>query len=446
MLSPRRKHSSPVKLRPSSPDLRMDSKAPTGYISRSVGQEKGSSLNPPINGVRTEAVPGRQRLDRATSSWQRTQHPQGTHASDSERGFRRMSDNHLNRPDAGTGNAQPTLQHIAEESGLSVTTISRVLSGQAARYRISKKTETAVRKLAKEFGFVPNQLARGLRLRKSLTIGLVIPDISNPFFAGIAHQVILGTRLQGYSVILCDSQDDTDLEVQSLALLQSRSVEGVVLCPVGQSGAHLAEFVGGRLPIVLVDRFFPDLPLPYVSSDNVTGARQATELLIASGYRQVACLQGAHGTSPNESRIRGYKDALAQHHLPIDEDLIVGDSFSEQSGYIETKLLLKRQPAVRAILALSNLNALGALRALTEEKRRIPDDVSIVSFDDTPYSAFLATPLTTVAQANSEMGEVAIKLLFDQIQSPHRQTKGGILLPTTLVMRSSVKRFEPPSN
>jgi LacI family transcriptional regulator len=344
------------------------------------------------------------------------------------------------------GQPQLTLQGIAQRSGLSVTTVSRVLSGQAGRYRISKKTEAAIRKLAKETSFVPNQWARGLRLKRTLTIGLVIPDISNPFFAAIAHQVILGTRKHGYSVILCDSQDTTELEIQSLELLQSRSVEGVVLCPAGLKAEHLAGFVGGTPPLVLVDRFFPDLPLPYVSSDNVSGAKQATELLIANGHRQIACLQGVRGTSPNESRVRGYKEALAQHHLPIDENLILGDSFTEQSGYIETKLLLKTQPGVRAILALSNLNALGAVRACAEEKWRIPEDLSLIAFDDTPYSPYLATPLTTVAQANSEMGEVAVKLLFDQIQSPHRQTKGGILLPTTLVMRASVKRLESPRN
>src|ERR1051325_1143520 len=343
---------------------------------------------------------------------------------------------------AKPGDSQPTLQGIARRSGRSVTTVSRVLSGQATRYRISKKTETAVRKLAAESGFVPNQLARGRRLKKTLSIGLVIPDISNPFFAGIAHQVIAGTRRHGYSVILCDSQDTTELEIQSLGLLQSRSVEGIVLCPTGLASKNLGQFVGGKLPIVLVDRFFPDLPLPYVSSDNVSGASQATEVLIAHGHRRIACLQGVQGTSPNESRVRGYKEALARHHLPIDENLIVGDSFTEQSGYIETKLLLKMQPGAQAILALSNLNALGAIRALAEEKRRVPEDISIISFDDTPYSAYLATPLTTIAQANSEMGEVAVKLLFDQIQSPHRRNKGGILLPTNLVMRSSVRRLE----
>lgn len=342
-------------------------------------------------------------------------------------------------------NSQPTLQCIAEQSGVSVTTISRVLSGQAARYRISKETEAAVRKIAKEVNFVPNQLARGLRLRKTLKVGLVIPDVSNPFFAGIARQVTLGARKHEYSVVLCDSQDNIDLELRSLSLLQSQHVEGVVLCPVGQSGQHLAQFVGGKLPIVLVDRFFPELALPYVSSDNVAGARQATEFLLSNGHRSIACLQGLPGTSPNESRVRGYKEALTKHQVPIDQKLIVGDSFTEQSGYIETKLLLKNAPDITAILALSNVNALGCVRALAEEKRNVPEDISIVSFDDSPYAAYLATPMTCVAQSYSEMGDVAVKLLFDQIQSV-REPKGGILLPTSLIVRKSVKQLQPTFN
>jgi len=342
--------------------------------------------------------------------------------------------------------SQPTLQCIAERSGVSVTTISRVLSGQAERYRISKETEAAVKKIANEFNFVPNQLARGLRLKKTLKVGLVIPDVSNPFFAGIARQVTLGARRHEYSVVLCDSQDNTELELRSLALLQSQHVEGVVLCPVGQSGRHLAQFIAGKLPIVLVDRFFPDLPLPYVSSDNEGGAKEATELLVKNGHTRIGCLQGLPGTSPNESRVKGYKEALTRHNLPVDENLIVGDSFTEQSGYIETKLLLKNQPDVTALLALSNLNALGAIRALAEEKREIPSDISIVSFDDPPYAAYLATPMTSIAQSFSEMGDVAVKLLFDQIQSTRSQPRGGILIPTSLVVRKSVKQLQPLFN
>jgi LacI family transcriptional regulator len=342
--------------------------------------------------------------------------------------------------------AHPTLQSIADRSGVSVTTISRVLSGQADRYRISKETAAAVRKIAKEVNFVPNQLARSLRLKKTLKVGLVIPDVSNPFFAGIARQVTLGARKHEYSVELFDSQDNTELESRALALLQSQHAEGVVLCPVGQSGEHLGQFAGGKLPLVMVDRFFPDLPFPYVSSDNHGGANQATEFLLDHGHRRIACLQGLPSTSPNESRVRGYREALAKHQVPFDAALVVGDSFSEQSGYIETKLFLKNEPGVTAILALSNLNALGAIRALAEEKRNIPEDISIVSFDDPPYAAYLATPMTSIAQSFSEMGEVAVKLLFDQIQSTRGASRGGILLPTSLVVRKSVKQLQPPPN
>lgn len=339
--------------------------------------------------------------------------------------------------------SQTTLKRIAEQLGVSATTVSRVLSGQARKYRISKETEAAVRKLAREHNFVPNQVARGLRLKKTSTIGLIIPDISNPFFAAIARQIALGARSHGYSVILCDSQDNVELEIQSLELLRTQNVEGLVLCPVGQSAEHLALYERGRLPIVLADRYFPALQMAYVASDNVAGARDATAYLLQQGHRRIACLQGLHGTSPNDDRVRGYREAMDAQRVPIDEALIVGDSFSEQNGYIETKLLVRAQKPFTAILALSNLIALGALRALAEEHIRVPDDVSIISFDDQPYLAYLATPMTTVAQRHHEMGDVAVKLLFDQIRSPQPAASGGILLPTSLIHRQSVSQPKP---
>ena len=145
-----------------------------------------------------------------------------------------------------------TLKRIANQLNVSMSTVSRVLSGQARSHRISQQTEAAVSNLARQFNFVPNQLARGLRLKKTLTIGLVIPDISNPFFAGIAHQVALGARQHGYSVLLCDSQEDIKLEIQSLGLLRHRHVDGLVICPVGTSANHLVDLVQAHLPIVLV--------------------------------------------------------------------------------------------------------------------------------------------------------------------------------------------------
>lgn len=334
--------------------------------------------------------------------------------------------------------ARTTLQEIAQRLGLSPTTVSRALNGQARQYRISPQTEKAVKDFARSQGFVPSQLARGLRLKKTLSIGLVIPDISNPFFAGIARQVALGARRHGYSVVLCDSQEDLELEIQAIDLLRSRQVDGVVVCPVGQSADHLLQLRKSGLPIVLADRVFPELPLPYVSSDNLAGAKEATELLIRNGHRRIAGLQGLRGTSPNEFRLRGFQQAMAEHRLPVDRTLVVGNSFQEEGGYRETRRLLRKSRSVTAILAFSNLIALGAIRALAEAKLAIPEAISLVAFDDQPYADYLATPLTTVTQAYSEMGQVAANLLFDEIRAPQARPQ-GILLPTTLVVRRSVK-------
>ncbi|MEN6451803.1 MAG: LacI family DNA-binding transcriptional regulator [Thermoguttaceae bacterium] len=334
-----------------------------------------------------------------------------------------------------------TLKRIADELGISMTTVSRALSGQARKYRVGRQTEERVRELAASLGFSPNRLARGLRLKRSSTIGLVIPDVSNPFFAGIVRQVTLGARERRYSVIVCDSQDSEEIEIESLTLLRSHGVEGIVLCPVGLSAAHLACFEQGDLPLVLADRYFPGLRLPYVASDNYGGAKEATNHLIHNGHRCIACIQGLRGASPNEDRLRGYKDALAAARIPLDERLVAGDSFGEQSGYVTTKLLLKSAGGFTAIFALSNLISLGALRALAEEGVRVPDDVSLISFDDQPYSAHLASPMTVVSQSSAEMGQIACKLLFDRIRSPSQAVRGGILLPTTLIPRASVRNL-----
>ncbi len=316
--------------------------------------------------------------------------------------------------------ARTTLKYIAQQLGLSATTVSRVLSGQARQYRISKRTEAAVRRLAKEVNFSPNRVARGLRLKRTESIGLVIPDISNPFFAGIAREIALGARHCRYSVIVCDSQESEELEIESLDLLRGRGVEGIVLCPVGRSAEHLVRFEEGDLPIVLADRYFPGLRLPYVASDNFagTGRRRHISCKMAIAASLACGASGEHRPTKTGSAVTG--TPCTRSRSPLEESLIVGDSFGEQNGYIATKLLLRTAHDFTAILAFSNLISLGAIRALAEEGRKIPDDVSLISFDDQPYSAYLAAPMTAVAQSSAEMGQIAVKLLFDRIRGPQR--------------------------
>jgi LacI family transcriptional regulator len=333
-----------------------------------------------------------------------------------------------------------TLKNIADRLNVSVTTVSRVLNGKSDRYRISKETQDLITSAAKELSYSPNQLARGLRLKRTNTIGYIIPDISNPFFSSIAKSVEKSARKSGYSILLCDSEENTKIEENLLQLMIDRKVDGLIISPVGLEVTHLAEIAQKNIPIVLLDRYFPELNLPFVTSDNYKGALEAVDLLIKNGHRRIACIQGLVNTSPNNDRVRGYIDAYKTNELSVDKNLIVGDSFGEENGYIETKLLLKQDNKPTAIFAVSNLISLGAIKAISEEGLKIPEDISMISFDDQPYSRFLATPMTTVAQQNAQIGQIAIKLLIDQIQSNRRLEPKGIFLPTTLVSRDSVKR------
>lgn len=335
-----------------------------------------------------------------------------------------------------------TLEHIAQKLGISKTTISRVLTGQSARYRISDNTKKLVLNASVEMGYVPDQLARGLRTKRTNTIGLVIPDISNPFFSTIARNIEIQARKVGKSIILSDSQEDTQLEIESLRILQGRKVDGLIICPVGEQSNHLVPIVNSGLPVVIVDRYFPELKCPYVVSDNYQGALEAVNYFLEMNHKRVAYIQGRVNTSVNNDRIRGYRDAHKKHGIPVDESIIVGDSFGKRNGYIGTKILLKNNSRPTAIFSASNLISLGAMSAIQEEGLKIPDDISIISFDDQPYSEYLATPMTTVAQQTAEAGEIAFKLLLSQIEDEDYKPVDGIVLPTELTFRKSVKELK----
>ncbi|MHC4725580.1 MAG: LacI family DNA-binding transcriptional regulator, partial [Planctomycetota bacterium] len=330
-----------------------------------------------------------------------------------------MSDNHFT-----------TLKSIAQELNLSESTVSRVINGLAAQYRISSKTEKAVLELVDKLQFSPNLLARSLRLSKTHTIGLIIPDISNPFFSTITRFIENNANQHDYTVMVCDTDENTSKEKESLDILLSRQVDGLIVMPVGKQSKHFERIKEMRLPIVLVDRYFPEVGLPYVSSNNFQGVYDAVSYMIQNGHKSIACVQGLLDTMANSERVRGYRQALVDHNLKVDETLIAGENFGAENGYVHTKLLLSREPQVTAVIALSNLIAMGSIRAIREKGLRIPDDISIIGFDDQPYCAYLEPPLTTVGQNEDEMGRIAIDLLLKQIEGDNHNPPEGLLVPT----------------
>ncbi len=339
-----------------------------------------------------------------------------------------------------------TLKNIANYVGVSVSTVSRVLNGKADKYRIGIETAEKIIEASNRFNYSPNQLARSLRLKKTDTLGYIIPDISNPFFASIAKSIENAARLKGYTLILCDSEERTEIELDSIKLLIDKKVDGLIISPVGLKLEHLKKVKENNIPLVLLDRYFPNLDLPFVTSDNYSGAYEAVNFLIQKGHTQIACLQGLKNTSPNNDRVRGYKAALKANEVPLNSKLIVGKNFGEENGYVQTKTLLKRKVPPTAIFALGNLISLGALRAISELGLKVPEDISIISFDDQPYSQLLATPMTTISQQTKQIGTIAINMLLDRIEYSHNLETKGIFLPTKLVVRNSVKEINNSQN
>jgi LacI family transcriptional regulator len=334
-----------------------------------------------------------------------------------------------------------TLKDIARKSGFSVSIVSRVLNKKSAKYRISKETENRVLKTAKELNYRPNQLARGLRLKRTHTLGLVAPDLSNPFFASIIKSAQVVAHGLGYSLVVCDTDENVQMEIEHVNLLYNKGVDGMIVLPVGQRNSHLTFFVEHDVPLVLVDRVFNDVAANTVIIDNYGGAREAIEFLIARGHRKIAIIQGLPSTYTSNERLRGYRDALAHSNIPIDESLIVGKDFRKQNGYVETKFLLGRSERPTALFTTSDLITLGALEAIFEEGLEVPSDISVIAFDEVESAEFFRCPITVIAQPRETIGEIAVKLLIEQVRSPKKLEPRQIVLKPHLIIRESVARI-----
>lgn len=331
-----------------------------------------------------------------------------------------------------------TLEQVAAAAGVSTSTASRALAGKARQCRISAKTEEAILLAAKGLGFQASHVARSLRSRKSGLIGLLVPDASNPFFAAIAREATIRAEQHGLSTLLADSHDSIEHEQELLTHLLSRQVEGLIICSIGGSHGHLKSLEQSGASVVVVDRWFSDLRLPTVTSDNEHGAFVATIAMIEKGHRRIGCLQGRPGTSSNDERLLGFHRAFRAGRLEADPRWIRGDDFSEASGYRATCELLDGCPDISAIFAFSNQNALGALRAFGERQLTIPHDLSLVMFDDAAFAQYMASPLSVIRQDVETIGRTAAELLIDQIQRGRRPDELIHRTPIEFVSRESI--------
>jgi LacI family transcriptional regulator len=330
------------------------------------------------------------------------------------------------------------IKDIAHITNLSITTVSRVLNGKTKQYRISEKSRKKILEAAEELNYIPNQIAVNLQSGKTRTIALIIPSLINPFFSRIAGQINLELQRMGYFTLISDSDENVEIEKEDLKQLISRNVEGIIIAPCGNNLDQLKLIQDQNIPVVCLDRYIEGLDIPFVSTDNYTGAYLATKHFIKNGHSAIACIQGIESSMPNKLRIKGFKAALKE--AGIKTASISGYDFSVQNGYTETLLLMHSMVKPTAIFAMSNTIALGCMKALKENGYRIPEDISLIAYDDHPYLDYLSTPLTCVAQPVDDICKIAVRLLFSRINNEEIKASKVFLKPS-IKFRDSVKKL-----
>lgn len=324
-----------------------------------------------------------------------------------------------------------TMKQVAALAGVSVSSVSHVLnSTRHVSDEVRQRIEDAMRDLA----YVPSAVARSLRHNTTHTVGIMLPNNSNPYFAELIHSIEDRCYKAGYNVVLCNSDDDPVKQGVYLRVLMEKRVDGLIVMSSGDTPDLPGLLSGLKVPLVLVDRQWASLECDTVSSDHRMGGYLATQHLIELGHRRIACITGPQHLAPSRLRTAGWREALLAAGLDT-EELAIGD-FTSQGGHDVTMRLLQSAKRPQAIFACNDLMAIGALCAAHALGLSVPEDLSVVGFDDIELAAFMSPPLTTVAQPKIRIGEVATELLFERLNQV-RTTPCKIALQPSLCVRAS---------
>ena len=327
-----------------------------------------------------------------------------------------------------------TIREVAESAGVSYATVSHVINN--TRW-VSQETRERVLAAMDALNYRPNALARSLRQGKTNTIGLILPDSANPFFAEISRSIEDEAFKRGYSVFLCNTELDTERELFYVDVLSNKQVDGIIFVAAGDQADSLDFLLRRKMPVVMIDRNVPNVELDAVLTDNQHGGFLATRHLLELGHTRIACIAGPSSITPSAERIIGYRKALKAAGIPYDERLVMCGDYHSQSGMDITHALLKLNPRPTAIFALNDLMAIGALRAAAEAGCSVPKDLAVVGYDDLEIAHFTNPPLTTIAQPKKEIGAQAVRLLVDRISQKSTPPSRLVLAPELIVRRST---------
>ncbi|NUW44049.1 LacI family DNA-binding transcriptional regulator [Nonomuraea rhodomycinica] len=346
----------------------------------------------------------------------------------------------------------PSIEIVAKEAGVSTATAGRALGGYGS---VSRKSREAVLAAAERLGYRPNSLARSMITGLTHTLGVLVPDIENPFFSRALRGIADAAHERGWEVLLVNTDEDLALERKALSVLTERRVDGLVVAPTDVADRDaLQAVVDAGIPVVLLDRRVPGLEADTVGIDNRAAAKDATERLLKLGHRSVALLTGGDeklrpklsrpglrgverlAATTVGARAAGYRDALVEAGIEPRPELVSAEGFRREDAAAATRRLLALPDPPTAILALDSLLALGVLQALRGLGLRCPVDVSLVAFDDADWAEAISPPLSVVAQPIYELGAEAGRLLLDRVQGSDKRFTHR-RLPTRFIERES---------
>lgn len=331
--------------------------------------------------------------------------------------------------------ARPTIGDVAAAAGVAVATAARVLSG---RGYASASARTKVLTAADQIGYVPNVIARNLRLQKSNAIGLLIADVENGFYSSIAKHVESVATAHGHSIILCNSSDDPTKEREYLELLEGIRVAGVILTPTGGNRRRLEQMQRDGITIVQVDREVHHLSADLVVVDNERGAYEAVTALIEAGHTRIGLLAGRPQVITGSGRSEGYLRALRDHGLQADPELMRGSSFRRDHAVEEARALMALDPPVTAIFAANNVLAEGCMLALKEAGLRVPEDISLIAFDDVEWMRMLDHGITAVRQPVVDIARTAANMMVRRLKGEETGAAATVMFRAELIRRDSI--------
>lgn len=330
-----------------------------------------------------------------------------------------------------------TIKDVAKLSEISVGTVSRYLNGYQVKSGNREKIESAI----KELNFTLNPIARGLKTSKTQTVGVIIPELSNMFSTFVIEGMEGVFEEFGYSVIVCNSRNDLDKEKQKLKFLKDKLVDGIIMMPVGDDGEHIEEVIGSGLPVVLIDRLVKDLKCDAIVADNVNGAYQAVEAIINKGHKTIGTIAGPQAVYTARERLEGYKRALRDYDIEINDDLIVYTDYNVEGGESAFKKILSLNNPPTAIFVSNYLMTTGALKSIIEKNLIIGEDISVFGYDKVEFFCILKPQLSVVVQPMDEIGLRAAELLVKRMSGDYSGYPMITRLKTDMIVTDSIKQI-----